>query len=125
MFNSIVRPAALMVAVCLIGAGNCDTKKEDMADGGGGVTPGGTVATGGTCGTIAGLVCASASDYCAMPAGSCRIADNAGTCTVKPQVIPAIFDPVCGCDSMTYSNDSAAAAAGINVLSQGSCPSPL
>lgn len=111
---------ALTAAICLLGAASCE-HKGDMTDTTDPTTPG-TVATGGTCGTIAGLVCASADDYCAMPVGTCQVADMAGTCTTKPEIILAIFQPVCGCNGSTFSNDSAAAAAGINVLSLGSCP---
>ena len=115
----------LTAAICLLGAASCEHKhKGDMTDTTDPTVPG-TVATGGTCGTIAGLVCASADDYCAMPVGTCQIADMAGTCTRKPEIILAIFQPVCGCDGSTYSNSSAAAAAGINVLAQGECNSPL
>jgi hypothetical protein len=126
MWNSMTRSVLLVSAACLIAAASCDDKSgmsgDDGTGSGGGMTPGGTVATGGTCGTIAGLVCASAADYCQMPVGTCQIPDMAGTCTMKSQVILAIFDPVCGCDGVTYSNSSAASNAGISVLSQGACP---
>ena len=123
MLYSSGKIVAVTAAICLLGVASCEPKTHET-DGGHATIPDG-VATGGTCGTIAGLVCASANDYCAMPVGSCQIADMAGTCTTKPDVILAIFQPVCGCDGSTYSNSGAAAAAGINVLAQGECISPL
>lgn len=80
-------------------------------------------ATGETCGTIAGILCASDADYCATEMGQCGVADVSGTCTAKPQFCTDVYDPVCGCDGETYSNACYASAAGMNVQSKGECPS--
>ncbi len=58
------------------------------------------------------------SDYCQKNAGC---AGN-GTCAPKPQVCPDIFDPVCGCNGLTYGNACEATAAGVNVAHAGPCP---
>lgn len=118
MRKSLARSLLFAIGACLLAAASCEhePKKPDP-----GPIPG-PVADGGTCGTIAGLACANPNSYCAMPAGTCQIADNAGTCTPKPEVCTAQFDPVCGCDGQTYGNACAAAAAGINIASDGECP---
>jgi hypothetical protein len=50
--------------------------------------------------------------------GDCK---GKGNCTAKPDVCPEIFKPVCGCNGKTYSNECFAAAAGVNVASEGAC----
>ena len=54
--------------------------------------------------------------YCA--AKGC---DMEGDCTIMPDGCPENYAPTCGCDSQTYGNACEAAAAGVNVASQGPC----
>jgi hypothetical protein len=60
--------------------------------------------------------------FCSFPAeANCGRADAPGTCTVRSQICPFIFKPVCGCDGQTYSNSCSASSAGVSVEHEGAC----
>ncbi len=73
------------------------------------------------CGARAGDTC-GADEYCKFELSAiCGFADATGTCTPRPAFCTQQFEPVCGCDSQTYSNECTAAAADVGVQHLGAC----
>jgi hypothetical protein len=76
------------------------------------------------CGTLAGLPCAEGS-FCELPPDTCQSADLAGVCVPRDVACTQQWDPVCGCDGVTYGNDCMRALAGAQKSHDGSCePAP-
>lgn len=115
MWRSFARVTLFVAGACVLAAASCE-KQPDTPP------PPPPPAQGAMCGGIAGLTCGNPNEYCNIPiAGQCGAADQTGTCTLRPEVCTAEFDPVCGCDGNTYGNACSAAAAGISVASLGEC----
>ncbi len=73
------------------------------------------------CGGLLGLQCADG-EFCNFPPGAfCGAADQTGTCTSIPQACTREFNPVCGCDGLTYSTACVANSEGVSVASPGEC----
>jgi len=77
--------------------------------------------SGISCGGLKPVSCAK-SEFCNYPVEAmCGAADQTGTCTRIPDACDAIYDPVCGCDDVTYSSACTANAKGISVAHTGTC----
>jgi hypothetical protein len=78
---------------------------------------------GAICGVRGAAECGEG-EYCRFErSASCGAADHPGVCSARPEACDAVFEPVCGCDGVTYANECDAASAGASVASAGECPS--
>ncbi|MBK8718454.1 MAG: hypothetical protein IPN32_27560 [Deltaproteobacteria bacterium] len=59
-------------------------------------------------------------EYCDWPDDQCG-GGEAGDCVALPDACDDVYDPVCGCDGATYSNECYAALEGVDVAYAGDC----
>lgn len=72
------------------------------------------------CGTIAGLPCAEGA-FCELPPDTCQSADLAGICVPRDVACTQQWEPVCGCDGVTYGNDCERGVARVQKAHDGAC----
>jgi hypothetical protein len=91
--------------------------------------PGGTAGAAGggprpaTCGGFAGVGCGSDRQYCRYEVGTCNVTDRVGECAIIPDLCVASWNPVCGCDGVTYANACEAERATMSIAHAGRCTS--
>jgi hypothetical protein len=75
------------------------------------------------CGTRDAALCPEG-EYCeyfgAGTPAACNVSDG-GVCRARPSTCDFLYDPVCGCNGLTYGNACAANAEGVSVRSAGEC----
>jgi hypothetical protein len=107
------------------GGGSTTTTSAGGSGQGGSTSSSGKGGDGGStmqfCGGIGGVDCGP-KFFCDYPNDNCGDGDTGGLCKPRPDSCGDVYDPVCGCDHITYGNDCEAHAAGVDVGSTGVCP---
>ena len=77
---------------------------------------------GSYCGEVAGIKC-DVDLWCDPTPGRCGGAAVLGRCEAVPDFCTQGYQPVCGCDGKTYSNDCMRRRAKVGKKSDGACGS--
>ncbi len=72
---------------------------------------------GGNCGPV---TCGN-NEFCQFPTGACSQTGGIGRCVRKGKLCPQIYQPVCGCNGMTYANDCFRESSGVSKRHDGRC----
>jgi hypothetical protein len=60
-------------------------------------------------------------EFCQFPTGVCSSADKTGHCAAAPDICAMVYQPVCGCNGQTFSNDCARRQAKVSKKHDGGC----
>lgn len=107
-----------------VGDASLDAWVDGGDDGGFDGGDGGDAGDGGDGGvdTCSAEITCDESAYCEYEeVGACNVDGAVGTCATRPAICTDEVAPVCGCDSVTYSNACEARAAGVDVVATGEC----
>lgn len=74
-----------------------------------------------SCGGIAGRPCAGGAFCDFAVENACHGADLMGVCKPVPRMCTMVYDPVCGCNGVTYGNDCARVNAREQLAHRGAC----
>jgi len=97
---------------------------DDGNNAGGDSCSGDCFLEGALCGGFAGIPC-QRDEFCQFAPNTCGIRDLFGVCTQIPFTCigdcSPVFDPVCGCDGITYFNDCDRRCGRTSLAHQGEC----